>query len=192
MHDRFALFRITGDLKPWPRFHRRRPRRRRSTISLMSLGVAALSVAGILQPTPRLVWNASASAPLGLYWVGRDEVISRGDLVLAELPDAFRRLAADRGYLPSGVPVVKHVAATYDDFVCANSGIVVINNRVAADTLLIDRQGRPLPAWDGCRALAEGEVFLLNEGVPGSFDGRYFGPIKSTAIIGRLAPLWSW
>jgi conjugative transfer signal peptidase TraF len=192
MHERFALLRITGELKPWPRSRRRRPPRRRATISLMSLGVAALGAAGVLQPTPRLIWNASASAPLGIYWVTRDETISRGDLVLAELPDAARHLAAERGYLPSGVPIVKHVAAISDDFVCANSGIVVINNRVAADTLLIDRQGRPLPAWTACRMLTQGEVFLLNEGVRASFDGRYFGPVNSSAIIGSLVPLWIW
>ena len=191
MCDRFALSRITGELKPWPRFRRRR-QRKRATVALMSLGVTVLGAAGVLQPMPRLIWNASASAPLGLYWVGRGEAISRGDLVLAELPDAARRIAAQRGYLPSGVPVIKHIAALSDDFVCANSGIVVIKNRVAADTLLIDSQGRPLPAWNGCRALAEGEVFLLNEGVPASFDGRYFGPITRAAIIGRLVPLWTW
>ncbi len=59
-----------------------------------------------------------------------------------------------------------------------------------ADQLLFDRRGRPLPNWTGCRTLAEDEVFLLMEGVPDSFDGRYFGPVPMTAIIGKLASLW--
>jgi type IV secretory pathway protease TraF len=38
---------------------------------------------------------------------------------------------------------------------------------------------------------ADDELFLLMEGVPGSFDGRYFGPVNRSAIIGRLVPLWT-
>jgi type IV secretory pathway protease TraF len=39
--------------------------------------------------------------------------------------------------------------------------------------------------------LQAGEVFLLMEGVPDSFDGRYFGPVTTAAIVGRLVPLWT-
>jgi len=56
----------------------------------------------------------------------------------------------------------------------------------------MDREGRPLPAWQGCRPLAPGEVFLLMANIPASFDGRYFGPIPRAAIIGRLVPLCTW
>ena len=152
----------------------------------------SLGLPGLAKPLPLIVYNPSASAPLGFYRVRPDEPISKGDLVLAHLPDAAARLAADRGYVPLTVPVVKRVAALTGDLVCADSGIVVINDRVAADTLLIDREGRPLPAWHGCRVLAPDEVFLLTADVPGSFDGRYFGPISMTAVIGRLVPLWTW
>jgi conjugative transfer signal peptidase TraF len=191
MRDRFALLRITGELKRLPRFRRRRSHAWSVGVS-GALGVAMVGASLLAHPVPRLVYNGSASAPIGFYSISRSEHISLGDLVLANLPDAARRLAAERNYLPAGVPVVKHVAALAGDFVCANSGIVVINNRAAADILLIDRQGRPLPAWNGCRALAEGEVFLLNEGVRASFDGRYFGPIGGAAIVGKLVPLWTW
>jgi type IV secretory pathway protease TraF len=53
-------------------------------------------------------------------------------LVLAHLPESAARLAADRRYLPMSVPVVKRIAAVADDLVCADSGIVVINEHVAA------------------------------------------------------------
>lgn len=191
MRDRFALLRLTGELRRLPRFGRRRPHHR-PVILIAAAGLAGFAIPLLTSPIPRLVYNASASAPLGFYAVTRADAISRGDLVLARLPDAARRLAADRGYLPPDVPVVKHVGAISGDIVCADSGIVVINDRVAARTLLMDRQGRSLPAWHGCRPLAEAEIFLLNDGVSASFDGRYFGPIKSSAVIGRLKPLWTW
>ena len=54
-----------------------------------------------------------------------------------------------------------------------------------------DRRGRPLPVWQGCRLVAEGEVFLMNWDEPASLDGRYFGPIPSSAIVGRAEPLWT-
>ena len=156
------------------------------------LAVLGLGLPTLAKPTPRLIYNASASAPLGFYRLIVGDRIDRGDLVLAHLPESAARLAADRRYLPISVPVVKRVAALAGDLVCADSGIVVINDHVAAETLLIDHEGRPLPAWNGCRTLGHGEVFFLMKDAPASFDGRYFGPTPSTAIIGRLVPLWTW
>ena len=82
-------------------------------------------------------------------------------MVLALLPEAAARFAAERHYLPPSVPVVKRVAALASDFVCADSGIVVIDSRVAADTLLIDRDGSPIAgvAW-----------------LPGACSGRGLSP----------------
>jgi type IV secretory pathway protease TraF len=54
-----------------------------------------------------------------------------------------------------------------------------------------DRRGRPLPVWQGCRAISQGEAFLMNWDEPNSFDGRYFGPVPVHAIIGRAKPLWT-
>ena len=110
---------------------------------------------------------------------------------LAELPPDARRLAVARGYLPDGVPLVKRIAALGGDRVCAVDDAVFVNGRAVAGRLARDGLGRPLPRWTGCRVLADDELFLLMEGVSGSFDGRYFGPVRRAAIIGRLAPLWT-
>jgi conjugative transfer signal peptidase TraF len=156
------------------------------------LAAVGLGIPMVARPLPRLVYNASASAPLGFYRLIPDAPVARGDLVLAHLPPSAARLAADRRYLPLSVPVVKRVAALARDLVCASAGVLTINNRVAARALRTDSEGRSLPAWHGCRPLDAGEVFLLMTNVPASFDGRYFGPIPATAIIGRLVPLWTW
>jgi len=157
-----------------------------------TVGVTFLGVSALAHPAPWLVWNASASAPLGLYWVTHNQALARGDLVLAEPPDAARRLAAERGYMPAGVPLVKRVAAQQGDTVCGAGAAIIINGRQVGERLSADSRGRPLPAWQGCRLLHGGELFLLMGGVPDSFDGRYFGPVETTAIIGRLVPLWTW
>jgi conjugative transfer signal peptidase TraF len=181
---------VSGGLRSLlPRWLRRRSVR---VLALASLALLGLGLAAALDPAPHLVWNASASAPLGLYWVDRDRSAEPGDFVLTWPPEEVRAFAVARGYLPANVPLVKRVAAMTGDVVCAFSGIVVINDRVVAETLVIDGEGRPLPSWNECRALQEDEVFPLMEGVPDSFDGRYFGPVTTAEIVGRLVPLWTW
>lgn len=141
--------------------------------------------------TPRLVWNATASAPVGLYAVTALAPLARGELVLARPPRTVANLAVARGYLPIGVPFVKRIAALTGDRICSNGTRIAIDGRIAAVRRKRDRLGRPLPGWRGCRTLNRTDVFLLMEGVPDSFDGRYFGPIKQSTILGRLVPLWT-
>ena len=169
---------------------RRRVRRRpRTVLALTLFGLGLIGLASLARPAPWLVWNASASAPIGLYRLLPGKPI-RGDLVLIRTPSSVRQLAAERGYLPQNVPLVKRVAALDGDIVCAADDVISVNGRVAAERLTRDRLGRPLPSWNGCHLLDDGEVFLLMEGVSDSFDGRYFEQIPTAAIIGRLVPLW--
>jgi conjugative transfer signal peptidase TraF len=135
------------------------------------------------------VWNLSASAPIGLYRVVLGNA-TRGDLVLVHAPDSVRQLADERHYLPSALPLVKRIAASRGDTVCAAENAIFIDGRRVAERLTTDRLGRPLPSWSGCQRLERDEIFLLMEGVADSFDSRYFGPIPTAAIIGRLVPLW--
>ena len=39
--------------------------------------------------------------------------------------------------------------------------------------------------------VANGELFLMNWQVRDSLDGRYFGPLPATAVIGRATPLYT-
>jgi conjugative transfer signal peptidase TraF len=156
---------------------------------IIATGVIAISAIDL--PVRRLIWNASASAPVGLYWMTPNVAIARGDLVLAWAPDWARHLADQRHYLPLDVPLVKRVVAVGGDRVCEISGAVFVNGGVAAWSLEQDRKGRILTAWKGCRALHETEVFLLMEGVNDSFDSRYFGPVETSQVVGRLVPIWT-
>jgi conjugative transfer signal peptidase TraF len=167
--------------------HRRVP-----LVAVTLVAVLGIGLPMIVRPLPFLVYNGSASAPLGFYRLVPDASVARGDLVLARLPQLAARLAAGRGFLPLSVPVVKRVAALAGDLVCAESGMVTINDFAAVRVLWADGEGRHLPAWHGCRPLDSDEVFLLMAEIPASFDSRYFGPIPVTAVVGRLVPLWTW
>ena len=84
----------------------------------------------------------------------------------------------------------RRIVAQGGDVVCAADDAIFINSRVVAERLVRDRLGRPLPNWSGCHLLDSGGAFLLMVGRADSFDSRYFGPIPTAAIIGRLVPLW--
>jgi conjugative transfer signal peptidase TraF len=151
--------------------------------------LAALAAPLVLKPAPRLVWNASASAPIGLWRVTPGAAVFVGDTVLAEPPPLARKLAARRRYLPANVPMIKAVAAVSGDRICAAGALVSINDRPAALRRAADPRGRKLPWWNGCRRLSGGQVLLLNP-TPDSFDGRYFGPVERSAVIGKARLLW--
>jgi conjugative transfer signal peptidase TraF len=150
-------------------------------------GVALIGISAIAY-APLLVWNASASAPIGLYRV-TSGALERGDLVLVRPTNHIAKLAAERRYLPMGVPLIKRIAAMGGDDVCVFNGAVIINGEIGARQLEVDHEGRPMPRWDECRALDADEIFLLLKPAD-SFDSRYFGPVPRPQIIGRLAPLW--
>ncbi|MDE2166772.1 MAG: S26 family signal peptidase [Alphaproteobacteria bacterium] len=150
-----------------------------------------LGLSAALRPIPRLVWNASASAPIGLYGVVPHAPIARGELVLAKLPLAARTLAAARGYLPAGTPVVKHVAGLSGDTVCSRGRVITIDGDAVAKQLLVDTRERRLPAWQGCQTLHPDQAFLLNTPAD-SLDSRYFGPVERRAILGKLVAIWTW
>lgn len=175
-----------------PRRARRRRRERAFIVAAMVAGVGAIGFAAFVDPVPLLMWNGSASAPLGLYRIAALHVIGRGDLVLVRPPEVARQLAVERGYLPDGVLLVKRVAAVTGDIVCADSGGLAINGERVADALAADHLGRPLRLWTGCRALARDEFLVLMTNVAASFDSRYFGPVDRSLIVGRAVPLWTW
>ena len=149
--------------------------------------IGSTLVAAVLPLPKLLLWNASASAPIGLYWLhpgGRPAV---GDMVAVTPPPALARFMAERHYLPVGVPLLKHVAARPGALICRRDRAVTINGRSVAVARASDSHGRPLPVWRGCHVLRNDELLLLNA-APDSLDGRYFGPLPASGLIGRASP----
>ena len=116
--------------------------------------------------------------------------LSVGSIVLVPLPAEAATLAAQRGYLPTRVPLLKRVGAVAPQEVCIAGGIVRIDGVPSAAVLPADRWGQPLPSWQQCRRLESGELFLLSVTNPASFDSRYFGPVSASAVIGVAHPVW--
>ena len=175
-----------GDPRPSP------PRSKAQTNLLAaSVGVLLVGASAVPHGRPELVWNASASVPVGLYRVTFPRSLGVGDLVVVRPPPALAGWLDRDGYLPRGVPLLKPVAALSGQRVCREGVRIVIDGTYVADARGQDRRGRPLPRWRGCLTLADGQVFLLNPRRADSLDGRYFGPLSLHTVIGRATPIWT-
>lgn len=178
---------VWGDALRAAKVRRRKLVRRGGVV----LGVIAVVVATIVSPpVPRLVWNASESAPVGLYGISPGAVLARGNMVVARLPATVQTMAAERRYLPLNVPLVKRVAGVAGDEICALATTIYRDGRAVAVRNARDDQGRPMPMWHGCRILRGGEIFLLTT-ARNSFDGRYFGITEGSDVIGKARLLWA-
>jgi len=172
---------------------------RRMLVACMGISMVALYAPAVMQVGARdrvlVVYNPSNSVPRGWYRIGRMEGTASlhvGSFVLARLPADVATFAAQRGYLQNGVPILKRIGALAPQSVCVREQAVRVDDVVVANARTHDGVQRPLQAWPQCRTLAVGELFLLSDTSPASFDSRYFGPISASAVLGVAQPLWTW
>jgi len=163
---------------------------RRKILGAILLGTSMMVFPLAAHPIPRLLWNASASVPVGLYLIHPVGELTARELLVVKPPAPLAQFMAARRYLALGVPLIKHVAALPGEIVCRSGFTITVNGIAEAQALNRDARGRKLPVWQGCRTVRSGEVFLMNAGIPDSFDGRYFGPVPDSTIIGSATPLW--
>lgn len=183
------------DVAPYPRS---RLCTRVILAGLSACGLAALAWASFVQPLPRLIYNPSDSVAVGWYRVdplqhrfdSPPRALPVGSIVLTSLPLEAAPLAAQRGYLPAQIPLLKRVGAVAPQHVCIVANQVRIDGVPVTTVLTADRVGRPLSPWQQCRRLEPGELFLLSVTNPASFDSRYFGPVHASAVIGIARPVW--
>ncbi|TYC53755.1 S26 family signal peptidase [Zoogloea oleivorans] len=166
--------------------------------SLSACGLAALAWASFVSPLPRFTYNPSDSVAVGWYRIepfdhradSLPRPLSVDSIVLVPLPAEAVALAAQRGYLPTRVPLLKRIGAIAPQEVCIIGRSVRIDGVPVAAVLPAARFGRPLPSWQQCRRLEPDELFLLSVTNPASFDSRYFGPVRASAVLGVAHPVW--
>ncbi len=160
-------------------------------VLLIAFGVVSLVAPAFLQPHRMIVWNASASVPVGLYLLETTDERYVSELVAVVPPEPLATFLAAGNYLPRGVPMLKHVLALPGQTVCRDGLVVTVDKVAVGVALERDRQGRALPVWQGCRVVAEDTLFLMNSRSADSLDGRYFGPLPRSAVTGRVHPVWT-
>lgn len=160
-------------------------------ITTMGFAMLAIGAPALVRPAPWLIWNATASTPIGLYALRPIGRLHAMELVVARPPEPIASFLSHGGFLPKGVPLLKHVMALPGQTVCRKGDAITVDGVAAGDAQSRDHLGRPLPSWSGCRTLRPGQVFLMNPTVPDSLDGRYFGPLPIASIVARAVPLWT-
>lgn len=165
--------------------------RRRAWFLVDTAAISAIAASAFVDFPTTIIWNASPSAPIGFYRVQPVERLDVPDLVAVDPPERIERFVTEGGYLPPDVPLLKRVVGLPGQTVCRIDRTITVNGVDIADALERDSVGRPMPVWQGCRRIAADEVFLMNRDVETSLDGRYFGPIPSSSIIGSAVPLWT-
>lgn len=163
---------------------------------LASLVVSAAAIGAIVVPAfvdfpTAIIWNANPSAPIGFYQIQTIDRLDVPQLVAVDPPEWLERFVTERGYLPPDIPLLKRVVALPGQTVCRIDRTVTVDGVEMAVALERDSIGRPMPVWQGCHRIAADDIFLMNRAVANSLDGRYFGSIPATSIIGSAIPLWT-
>src|SRR3546814_13706623 len=118
--------------------------------------VAAVNVVAIsmwINPPPKLIWNASASVPIGFYTVRPASDLRIGDLAVVTPPDDVAVFLSTGGYLPLGVPLITPVAALPVQHVFRTCVVITIDAKPVCAARAQDRIHRTLPLSDWCRVV---------------------------------------
>lgn len=165
--------------------------RSRTATILMTFAAVALVMSTMGEATPIYIWNASKSIPIGLYELQPASRLAVTDLVAVRPPEPLATFLDLNGYLPIGVPMLKRVLALPGQTVCRKGLTISVDAIDMGDALSRDSSGRPLPVWQGCRVVGADELFLMNWQSGDSLDGRYFGFVPNSSVIGKALPVWT-
>ncbi len=90
----------------------------------------AIGVSAFVHPAPKLIWNASASVPIGLYRVRPVGDLHVTELVVVRPPPPLANFLAERGYLPKSVPLLKRILALSGQTVCRSGRTITVDSTV--------------------------------------------------------------
>jgi type IV secretory pathway protease TraF len=97
--------------------------------------------------TPRFVWNASASVPIGLYSVHPAHHLTVSALAVAYPPEPLAGWLAQGRYLPRGMALLKPILALDGQTVGRLGPLITVDGRETGVAHEKDHSGRPLPFW---------------------------------------------
>lgn len=167
----------------------KRPRALR-TLLWGFLPVVAAALAATALPTT-IIHNPSPSLPIGFY-ARTSDAPAVGRIIAFHVPELGRAYAAAHVAQLIRSGIIKRIAAGQGDRVCTTGPEgLAINGKAVAPIVQADRFGRPLPHWRACRTLSAGEYFVFSDRIPNSYDSRYYGPVRSSDIIGTFRPIWT-
>jgi conjugative transfer signal peptidase TraF len=144
--------------------------------------------------------NTTPSIPLGVYKLSNEPLIKGAYVLFCPPPAPVFELAKARGYLGAGFcpgdygQLMKRLVAAKNDKVTISAEGVVVNGQrlPLSKPIKIDGGSRPLPYYAKSWVMDSDEVLVMSDSNSGSFDGRYFGSIQRSQIVGVIRPVFTW
>ena len=115
-----------------------------------NIAASVVALSAWYHPVPKLVWNASASVPIGLYRIEPADALVITELVLVKPPNPIGAFLAEGGFLPAGMPMLKRIAALSGQRICRIESVVTVDDvpfgeALERDHLLVERDSG---LWD--------------------------------------------
>lgn len=161
------------------------------------MGLAVLAVSLVVTVWrrfgPTILINETPSEPMGFYHLvpHPESDYRRGMYVVFSVPAELREVVYGRHWMRSGSPFLKELLGLAGDRVCVVADRLEVNERRIGPVLSVDSAGRPLPQHRGCFVVRKGDFFVASQHFERSFDGRYFGPLPMSLLLGEARPLWT-
>lgn len=145
--------------------------------------------------------NATKSIPLGIYWITGEPVTKNVYVIFCPPTEESFLEARKRGYLAAGFcdgelgyMMKKVLAAKGDTVLFSESGVQVNGETLPLSARMpADKFGRAMPfPTPGPHLLKEGDLLLMSDVNPKSFDSRYFGLVNRKQIKSVITPIFTW
>src|SRR5690606_17278302 len=104
-----------------------RPMTRSRTLTVTALAVIGIAAASADETPTKLIWNATASAPVGFYTVEPADALDVPELVAVMPPEPLAAFMVERGYIARGVPLLKRVVGLPGQRVCRLRSTITVN-----------------------------------------------------------------
>lgn len=149
-----------------------------------------LSLAVGIFRQPLLIWNTTSSLPKGFYRITPG--YGTGDIVAFDIPEHFRPLVHERGWIPLYDRLLKRIVGRAGDVICIADGVISLNGERFGTNSQADSKGRPMPQLEGCHTVQPGHVWVMLKDNPLSLDSRYFGQVDEATIYGKAELVWGY
>lgn len=132
-----------------------------------------------------LTYQETASMPIGWYLQTPINKVKKEDVVIVNLNQNWQQYLVRHHWIGKNMTLMKHVFAIPGDTVCIKHQHLLINGRKVVKIYKYYAKNKPLPQWHFCGRVPNNQYLLLSTLSLRSFDGRYFGLIQRSSIIGK-------
>ncbi len=158
---------------------------KRSTRNLILLILAVLAHLVYFFKSNYVI-NLTPSMTPGIYRTRELTPISKGDVVIIEVPENVKELMYEREYIkPNISTLLKRVVGVPGDQVKIKDRKLYINGHFEKNINPLDSKGRPLSYREYNKKLKEGEYIVLGDNREKSYDSGYFGSVSKETFISK-------